>query len=82
MTILYVYRYNHCKPPLKFTHLVIDEAAQCMETETLIPIGGLLETDGQLILAGDPKQLGPICQSHIVQNLGLGILIFYIFKYV
>ncbi|XP_026480986.1 putative helicase mov-10-B.2, partial [Ctenocephalides felis] len=58
---------------LKFTHLVIDEAAQSMETETLIPLAGLLKEDGQMILAGDPKQLGPICQSHTVKNIGLGI---------
>jgi helicase MOV-10 len=47
----------------------VDEAGQGMEPECLVPIVGLLGTDGndagQLVLAGDPKQLGPVLRSPV-----------------
>ena len=50
-----------------FTHLFIDEAGHGMEPECLIPIAGLYgmnrNAGGQLVLAGDPKQLGPVIRS-------------------
>ena len=52
-----------------FTHIFIDEAGHGMEPECLVPIAGLLGTDrvngGQLVLAGDPKQLGPVLRSPV-----------------
>uniref|UniRef100_A0A096M4W4 RNA helicase n=1 Tax=Poecilia formosa TaxID=48698 RepID=A0A096M4W4_POEFO len=58
-------------PPGHFTHIFVDEAGHAVETECLVPLagnreqsGGLLNTEtGQLVLAGDPKQLGPILRS-------------------
>lgn len=34
-----------------------------MECEALVGIGGVLSKDGQLILAGDPHQLGPMVRN-------------------
>lgn len=57
---------------LNVTHLFIDEAAQASEPATLVPITGLLAPNGHLILAGDPKQLGPVCISKEAKERGLG----------
>lgn len=58
-----------------FTHIFIDEAGHACEPETVIPIG-LLNTEpgkwGQLVLAGDPQQLGPIIRSDLASAHGLG----------
>lgn len=66
-------------PAGHFSHLFIDESGQAVEPETLIPVGGLFTSEkengrlfGQLVLAGDPKQLGPILRSPVAINLGLG----------
>ncbi|KAF7638147.1 AAA domain-containing protein [Meloidogyne graminicola] len=44
----------------KFTHIIIDEAGQASELETLVPIVGLIGDGTKVILAGDHKQLGPV----------------------
>ncbi|XP_067932364.1 putative helicase mov-10-B.2 [Watersipora subatra] len=54
-----------------FTHIFIDEAGHASEPETVIPIG-LLSQGGQLVLAGDPKQLGAIIRSDLAAAHGLG----------
>uniref|UniRef100_A0A8C2ZHV5 RNA helicase n=1 Tax=Cyclopterus lumpus TaxID=8103 RepID=A0A8C2ZHV5_CYCLU len=47
-----------------FTHVFVDEAGHAVETECLVPLAGLLDAEsGQVVLAGDPKQLGPILRS-------------------
>lgn len=56
-----------------FTHIFIDEAGQAVEPECIIGIAGLLDpVKGQLVLAGDPKQLGPVLRSPLAQLHGLG----------
>ncbi|XP_023557497.1 putative helicase MOV-10 isoform X1 [Octodon degus] len=61
-----------------FTHIFIDEAGHCMEPESLVAISGLMEVKetgnpgGQLVLAGDPRQLGPVLRSPLTQKHGLG----------
>jgi len=58
-----------------FTHLFIDEAGFATEPETVIPLALLspkLKMGGQLVLAGDPKQLGPILRSALATLHGFG----------
>lgn len=56
----------------------MDEAGHAVEVEMLIPIVGFLtksRTDnllGSLVLAGDPKQLGPVVRSSLATTLGFG----------
>lgn len=64
-------------PAGHFSHVFIDESGQAIEPEALISIAGILTVDpgldcGQLVLAGDPQQLGPILRSPIAQQYGLG----------
>ncbi|NXU36060.1 SDE3 helicase, partial [Drymodes brunneopygia] len=67
-------------PPGFFSHVFIDECGHAVEPESVVAIAGLLapmdqETNpngGQLVLAGDPKQLGPILTSPLAIQHGLG----------
>lgn len=55
-----------------FTHCFVDEAGETTEPETMIPIGLLATSDkSQIILAGDPKQLGPVLHSPEAKLYGL-----------
>ncbi|XP_069765517.1 RNA helicase Mov10l1 isoform X5 [Narcine bancroftii] len=56
-----------------FTHVFVDEAGQASEPECLIPLLLVSEKDGQIVLAGDPMQLGPIIKSRIATTYGLSI---------
>ncbi|XP_060926857.1 putative helicase mov-10-B.2 [Limanda limanda] len=61
-------------PAGHFTHVFVDEAGHAVETECLIPLAGLLHAQtGQVVLAGDPKQLGPILRSPLALKHGLGV---------
>ncbi|XP_024148851.1 putative helicase mov-10-B.2 [Oryzias melastigma] len=56
-----------------FTHVFVDEAGHAVETECLVPLAGLLDPSFcQLVLAGDPKQLGPILRSPFALKYGMG----------
>ncbi|KAK3267242.1 hypothetical protein CYMTET_24188 [Cymbomonas tetramitiformis] len=54
-----------------FDMIVIDEAGQALEPEAAAPVCTLLGGDGQLVLAGDPKQLGPVIHSTQASAHGL-----------
>ncbi|XP_008274336.1 RNA helicase Mov10l1 [Stegastes partitus] len=56
-----------------FTHVFLDEAGQATEPESLIPISLVSERDGQIVLAGDPRQLGPVVKSKLAAAFGLGV---------
>jgi len=64
-------------PKNHYTHIFIDEGAHAIEPECIVPISGLMDPSdkekcSQLVVAGDPKQLGPILRSPIVLFAGLG----------
>ncbi|GAA6013532.1 hypothetical protein JCM11491_006112 [Sporobolomyces phaffii] len=53
-----------------FSHIFIDEAGQATEPEAFLPLS-LAAKGTSVVLAGDPKQLGPIVRSPVVKTLGL-----------
>ncbi|XP_020501549.1 RNA helicase Mov10l1 [Labrus bergylta] len=56
-----------------FTHVFLDESGQATEPEALIPMSLVSERDGQIVLAGDPCQLGPVVKSKLATTFGLGV---------
>lgn len=63
--------------PKHFSHVFIDECGSATEPEALIPIVGIITEKkrmlGGIVLAGDPKQLGPILASKKASEMGLGV---------
>lgn len=57
-------------PKGHFTHIFVDESAQATEPETFIPFQ-LANAETRIILAGDPKQLGPVIRSTLAKKHGL-----------
>ncbi|KAG8954846.1 hypothetical protein FRC04_010329 [Tulasnella sp. 424] len=60
-------------PKGHFTHIFVDEAGQGSEPEVMIPIQMNGNTETTVILAGDPKQLGPVIRSPVARRLGLDV---------
>ncbi|XP_070558599.1 RNA helicase Mov10l1-like [Ptychodera flava] len=56
-----------------FTHVFVDEAGQATEPECLIAVGLVAGEDGQIVLAGDPRQLGPVLTSRAAIKYGLNV---------
>ncbi|KAG8913407.1 hypothetical protein FRC01_004558, partial [Tulasnella sp. 417] len=56
-----------------FTHIFVDEAGQASEPEVMIPIKLNAGPNTTIVLAGDPKQLGPVIRSPVARRLGLDI---------
>ncbi|KAI5888792.1 P-loop containing nucleoside triphosphate hydrolase protein [Schizophyllum commune H4-8] len=54
-----------------YSHIFIDEAGQATEPEAMIAIKTMADNDTNVILSGDPQQLGPIIRSRIASQLGL-----------
>ena len=59
-------------PAGHFSHILIDEAAQAEEPLSLIPIAAFSNENTNVILAGDPHQLGPVIKSSAASAAGLG----------
>eukprot|EP00040_Diaphanoeca_grandis_P035093 m.219666 g.219666 ORF g.219666 m.219666 type:complete len:1197 (-) comp33300_c1_seq1:100-3690(-) len=55
-----------------FDMVAIDEAGHATEPEVIGAVAGVLSQGGLLVLAGDPKQLGPIVHSKLATTFGLG----------
>ena len=64
--------YNMGFPRGHFTHILVDEAGQATEPEIMIPLTFVHSSSGQIILAGDPMQLGPVVNSKIASHFGYG----------
>lgn len=64
-----------------FSHVFVDEAGHALEPECLIPIVGLMSPwdasergpGGHIILAGDPRQLGPVIRNPLARGYRLGV---------
>jgi helicase MOV-10 len=54
-----------------FSHIFVDEAGQATEPEVMTAIKTMADNQTNLVLSGDPKQLGPIIRSSIARTLGL-----------
>jgi len=54
-----------------FDLVVIDEAGQAMEPEAIASVASLFALEGQLVLAGDSKQLGPVIHHGHAAAFGL-----------
>ncbi|KAJ7598461.1 P-loop containing nucleoside triphosphate hydrolase protein [Mycena floridula] len=52
-----------------FSHIFIDEAGQATEPEAMISIKTMADNKTNIVLSGDPKQLGPIIRSTIARQL-------------
>lgn len=64
-----------------FTHILIDEAAQCNECDVLIPLS-LADEYTRIALAGDHMQLSPEIFSQVARDQqfqvrGAGILVLF-----
>lgn len=55
-----------------FSHIFLDEAGQASEPESMVPIANFCRKETVVVLAGDPKQLGPVVFSKDAESLGLG----------
>ncbi|XP_058980902.1 probable RNA helicase armi isoform X2 [Musca domestica] len=56
-----------------FTHMFIDEVAASTECEAITAMSAILKQNSCLIIAGDHKQLGPVLQSKLAEELQLGV---------
>lgn len=52
-----------------FSHVIVDEAAEATEPETLVPLTLLRKVGGAAVLLGDHFQLGPLVMSRLASKL-------------
>ncbi|KAH9948070.1 P-loop containing nucleoside triphosphate hydrolase protein, partial [Amylocystis lapponica] len=67
------FAYGVSMPAGHFSHIFVDEAGQASEAEVMTAIKTMLTETTNVVLSGDPKQLGPIIRSVIARELGFGI---------
>ncbi|KAK1226909.1 hypothetical protein PQX77_010078 [Marasmius sp. AFHP31] len=56
-----------------YSHIFIDEAGQATEPEVMVAVKMMAGEETNVVLCGDPKQLGPIIRSSVARRLGLGV---------
>lgn len=56
-----------------FTHLVVDEAGQALETEMMVPLALMQKATAHLAMFGDEKQLGPVVLYQPLQKMAISI---------
>lgn len=56
-----------------FTHLVVDEAGQALETEMMIPFSLMQKATSHLAMFGDEKQLGPVVLYQPLQKVAMSM---------
>ncbi|QRV83270.1 RNA helicase [Ceratobasidium sp. AG-Ba] len=56
-----------------FTHVFVDEAGHATEPEVMVAVLQNASPKTNLVVCGDPMQLGPIVQSKVCAKLGLGL---------
>ena len=56
-----------------FSHIFVDEAGHATEPEVMIAIKTIADLNTNIVLSGDPKQLGPIIRSAVARDLQLDI---------
>ncbi|KAK3102564.1 hypothetical protein FSP39_012227 [Pinctada imbricata] len=54
-----------------FTHVFVDEAGYATEPECMVPLNFASKNEGQVVLSGDPMQLGPVIMSKWARHYGL-----------
>ncbi|CAE6366471.1 unnamed protein product [Rhizoctonia solani] len=65
--------FRHGVDPGAFTHIFVDEAGQGSEPEVMVPILTMVGPKTNIVLSGDPKQLGPVIYSPVARPLGLNL---------
>uniref|UniRef100_A0A1B0FES7 Methionine aminopeptidase n=1 Tax=Glossina morsitans morsitans TaxID=37546 RepID=A0A1B0FES7_GLOMM len=60
-------------PSNRFTHVLIDDASQCTETEIMMAVAQVSKERGQVILAGDPHQLQVIFMNKYALERGFSL---------
>ncbi|CAE6384609.1 unnamed protein product [Rhizoctonia solani] len=53
--------------------IFVDEAGQACEPEVMISVKTLAGSATNIVLSGDPRQLGPVIRSPVALQLGLGL---------
>uniref|UniRef100_A0A914PNN7 Helicase ATP-binding domain-containing protein n=1 Tax=Panagrolaimus davidi TaxID=227884 RepID=A0A914PNN7_9BILA len=61
-------RLKSCVDSGHFSHIFVDEAAQAPEMDIWLAVGLLATKKTRLILAGDPKQLGPVTTVDVLST--------------
>lgn len=56
-----------------YDYILFDEAGQSSEPEAMIAIRTLASAATNIVLSGDPKQLGPVIRSLVAIELGTGL---------